>query len=445
MLNPENRRELKALVWLAWPIVGTQLLHLTMQVVDSVLVGHLGVDPLAAIGMASAYYTILLCTCLGFLSALGPLISRANGAGEYERAGHVFRQGWLVGLTLSAFLTIGNLCSPLVFKFMGQPAHLIPMATEYLGILAFAAPATLTFIALRQFTEGTSHTKPSVIISAVGAVLHLVLAYVLVYGKFGFPSLGTKGSAIGTMSAHWLMALALAAYAKWAPEMQKFRPWSGRFTWNRQVVTEIVRIGAPMSGSWLSEVGFFSSSTIAAGIIGTHALASHQIALNAASFMFMVPMGISFAVAIRVGTFAGAHDAIGLRRAAKVGLGLTAAYGTGSALLFLAGAGVIARLYTTDNLLLPISIGLLHIAGLFQVFDGIQAVSLGILRAMKDTRVPFLNTIIAFWIVGAPVGYALTFGLHWGTRGLWIAMVLGLAMASVLHWRRFQKVAHAFG
>lgn len=319
------------------------------------------------------------------------------------------------------------------------------MATEYLGILAFAAPATLTFIALRQFTEGTSHTKPSVIISAVGAVLHLVLAYVLVYGKFGFPSLGTKGSAIGTMSAHWLMALALAAYAKWAPEMQKFRPWSGRFTWNRQVVTEIVRIGAPMSGSWLSEVGFFSSSTIAAGIIGTHALASHQIALNAASFMFMVPMGISFAVAIRVGTFAGAHDAIGLRRAAKVGLGLTAAYGTGSALLFLAGAGVIARLYTTDNLLLPISIGLLHIAGLFQVFDGIQAVSLGILRAMKDTRVPFLNTIIAFWIVGAPVGYALTFGLHWGTRGLWIAMVLGLAMASVLHWRRFQKVAHAFG
>ncbi len=441
MLGIENKKELKALTLLAWPIVGTQLLHLTMQVVDSVLVGHLGVDPLAAIGMASAYYSILLCTCLGFLSALGPLISRAAGAGHYLQAGRLFKQGWLVALTLSFVLIAGNLFSPVVFRAMGQPAALIPIAAEYLRIISFGAPAALTFIALRQFTEGTSNTKPSIVTAAFGSLIHILLAYALIYGKFGLPALGTKGAAIGTTAAYWGMTLALAAYTKWAPEMKKYSAWSGSYTFDRKVIGEIARIGAPMSGSWLSEVGFFSCSTIAAGLIGTHSLASHQIALNATSFVFMVPIGIGFAVAIRVGSFVGRRDTVGFKRAANVGLMLTVLYESLTAMLFLTCAPFIAKLYTRDPLLVPLAVSLLQIAGLFQLFDGFQAVCLGILRALKDTRVPFLNTIISFWLLGAPLSYLLTFKLKWGTTGLWFAMVLGLASASWLHWRRVQKIS----
>ncbi len=425
---------------LAWPIVGTQLLHLTMQVIDSVLVGHLGVDPLAAIGMASSYYSILLCTTYGMMSAMSPLVSRAVGAGDKTRAGHLFRQGILVALGLSVFFVLGNLAAPYVFHWMGQPAELIPIAAEYLATMSWGVPASLLFLACRHLTEGTSHTRPSILCAGVGAVVHCVLSYSLVYGKFGLPALGTKGAALGTVFAMWTMLTLLAVYLWRAKRMAEYSPWRGSFRPDEKAVREIVWLGAPMAAAWLCEVGFFSGATIAAGILGARSLAAHQIALNAASFVFMVPLGISYAVGIRVGQASGRNYTAGVALAARAGLSLTLATQTLSALAFLLGAPLVASLYTTDLELMPHAILLLQIAGAFQLFDGIQVVSMGILRALKDTRIPFFNTMIAFWALGAPLAYTLTFPLKMGTPGLWFAMILGLAAASVLHWRRFRRV-----
>ncbi len=432
--------EWRQLTSLAWPIVGTQLLHLTMQVIDSVLVGHLGVSSLAAIGMASAYYSILICASFGMLSAMSPFISRAVGAGDRVRAGHLFRQGVWLALALSVLFVAGNLTAPYVFTVMGQPPELIPIAGEYLRTISWGVPASLLFLTCRQFTEATGNTRPSVVSAAVGAIFHAFLAYGLVYGKFGMPALGTKGSAIGTAVASWTMASMLGLYLWKGRAMRNFAPWRGSFRPDVKILKELTWLGAPMAGAWLCEVSFFSAATIAAGLLGTRSLAAHQIALNAASFVFMVPLGISYAVGIRVGHSAGRHDPYGLQRAAKAGLGLTITYELMSATAFLFGAPVIASLYTADAELIPPAILLLRIAGGFQLFDGIQVVSMGILRALKDTRVPFFNTVIAFWALGAPLAFVLTFPLKMGTAGLWFAMMLGLASASLLHWRRFRRV-----
>jgi len=232
------------------------------------------------------------------------------------------------------------------------------------------------------------------------------------------------------------MFLSMLAYAHWNPRYREFHLESASSSRGHSVA-EILHVGLPLGGSLLAEVAFFCGATLVMGTISVHAQASHQIALNAASVTFMVPLGISFAVAIRMGRACGANDHAAARLAGQAGLILALGVQTVAAGCFLLVPHAIARLYTEDATIIPLAVVLVRIAGLFQWFDGIQVVSMGMLRGLLDTRLPFVITVVSYWLVGTPCALLLAFRAGCGPSGLWYGMVAGLGVAALLLQLRF--------
>ncbi|MHB2017697.1 MAG: MATE family efflux transporter [Candidatus Xenobia bacterium] len=414
--------------------MGAQLCSLSMVFVDNLVVARLGARQLATMAMATSLYAILQVASLGLLSPISALISQAVGGGRPQMVGRTLRRGLVLALFLAfCIVAVFSVCGP-VLKVLGQNPELIPEARRFLLYFSLGVPPAIAYMALRQLTEGVSDTRPSALIAAAGAIMNLVLDVGLVFGRFGLPRLGLVGSALATTFANWGMVGIMIAYIVKNPRYRRYE-LSGQGE-DGHSLREILHLGAGISGSLLAEVGFFVAQTFLMGTIGTTALASHQLALNAASFTFMIPLGLSFAVAIRVGSAMGAHDHAGVRRAGMAALVITAVTQSITASCFLFLPQVIARGYTSDPVLVAHAVKLLRIAGLFQWFDGIQVVGMGMLRGRLDTRIPFFLTFGAYWIIGMPAAVLMGFTLHGGPSGLWYGMVVGLGAAAVLlQWR----------
>lgn len=428
--------EVKRILNLAWPVMGAQLLWLSMVFVDNIMVGRLGQDPLASMAMASTLFSFLYVSSMGVLSALSPIISHAFGAGQQDTIATTVRQGIRLSVLLSLVIILVFFQSHAILGFLGQKEHLLGDARSYLIALAWGVPAQVGFICLRQFSEAISDTKASFIIVAIGASLNVPLDYALIFGKWGLPELGVVGAGYATSTLSWVMLISMVVYMGLSRKYQAYGIWKGPFRTDWGTIREIIRIGVPTSGGMVAEMAFFGGTTLMMGTIGSQALASHQIALNAAAFMFMLPLGLSIGVAIRLGQLRGANDVLGVRVASRASLLITLGTQCIPASLFLLYPEPIARLYTSDPELLGLACYLLQIGGIFQIFDGLQVVGIAALRGLKDTRIPFINTLISFWLVGAPFGMWLTFSKGVGPSGLWFGMMGGLALASALHWGR---------
>ena len=413
-----------------------------MVFVDNLVVARLGPEALASMAMATSIVVILQVLCLGMLSPISALVSQAVGAGRPEDVGPTLRRGMFLALAMSAVIVMLFTISDHLLLALGQDPALVPQAKQFLLALSWGIPATLGYVTMRQLTEGVSDTHPSVVVAACAAVLNLGLDVGLVFGMWGFPRLELVGAGIATASASWFMFLCMLAYVRWNPRYREY--CLGSTAPDRgHSLAEIIRVGLPLGGSLLAEIVFFCGATLVMGVIGMHAQASHQIALNAASVTFMVPLGISFAVAIRVSRARGARDTQGIRLAGQAGLILALGAQTLAAACFLLIPGSIAHLYTSNPALTPLAVSLLRIGGLFQWFDGIQVVGMGMLRGLLDTRLPFVLTVISYWLVGTPCALYLAFGLKWGPVGLWFGMVAGLGAAAILLQLRFWKLVPA--
>lgn len=428
---------------LALPLMGAQLLQLSMVFVDSVMVGHLGAEPLAAMAIASTFYTILYLSALGVLSAVGPLVGQAHGGGEGEGVGVIFKQGAIIAVAFGVAGGLSCVVSEPVLRLLGQREELVVIAGRYLDVAGLALLPQLVFVCLRQLTEGTSDTRPSFWAAALGAAVNAIADYALVFGKWGCPALGVVGAALATVLVSWVMALSLGAYVWLGPRQRTRRAFARPWRYDGRIAAELFRVGIPASGAIVGEVAYFGATTFLMGTLGSHELAAHQIALNAASFTFMIPLGLSFAVAIRVSQARGRKDALAVKRAGRSGLALTAAIQCVAATAFLVFPEMITRLYTPDATLQSSATTLLRIAGVFQCFDGLQCVGLGALRGLKETRAPFLTALVSYWLIGLPVGGLLTFALDRGPVGLWHGMVVALGVAAFLHLRRFERTASA--
>ena len=429
--------ELKAIFSLAWPVMGAQFLQLSMVFVDNVMVGHLGAEPLAALALASSLFSMLFVMGIGVLTAMSPMVAQAFGGNAYEKIGLITRQGLIIGLGLAiSFSGILFLSDP-IFRFLGQDPKLFPVAKEYLRVVGLAFPAFYCYIAIRQTTEGTSFTKASFIVALIGSLVNIVADYCLVFGKFGFPRLEVRGAAFATTAVSWAMLGSMLVYLKITGFSKKFCLWGGSFRPHRETISEALRLGIPLGGMWLFEVGFFISATLLMGTIGTMELAAHQIALNAASFTFMIPLGLSIALGIRVGQFVGKDDWQGVRRAGAAGFVACVVIQLILAMIFLLFARQIASIYTNEKELIEFGASFLMIAGAFQLFDGIQVVGSGSLRGLKDTKIPLGINIFSYWMIGLPVIWLLTFRIGVKPYGIWWGILAGLFVASVLHHTRF--------
>jgi MATE family multidrug resistance protein len=432
-LSPQARtfrEELAATVRLAAPVVFVQLGSMLMGVVDTIMLGHLSAEALAAGALGHSTNITLLMFGLGTLAALDPLISQAYGAREPEAVGAHLQRGMLLALALS--LPMGLLLwdiAPLL-RAVGQPEAVIGDAAAYARGIVWGVPAYFLFMVVRQTLQAMSMVRPAGWAIVVGNILNALLDWVLIFGHLGFPVLGVAGSAYATSTARWLMLawLVFASRRQLAPYWRGFTAEAVRLS----SYLRLLRIGVPIGLHQSIEILLFASAGLLMGRMGVAQLAGHQITLNLASLSFMVPLGISGAATTRVGNAIGRQDMPGARRAASACLILGGAVMVLFALLFGVFPETLARIYTQDPATIAMAMILLPVAAMFQVFDGLQVVSVGVLRGAADTAVPAVLAFLGFWAVGLPSGWFLGFRLGFGAPGIWWGLTLGLAAVAGL-------------
>lgn len=432
-----RRREVHELLRLAAPVTTVQVGMMLMGVVDTIMVGHVSSVDLAAVALGNLYFFTAVVFGLGTLLALDPVVSQAVGAADEEGVGRGLQRGILLAGVLSVGACLALVPAPRVLALLDQPPEVVPVAAGYAhaalpGVLPF-----YLFVVLRQTLQAMGRVAPIVWTVVLANVANVGFNWVLVYGNLGMPALGAVGAGWASSLSRGFMAVGVLASAApiLLPYLRKVRPGAFRL----RPLGRMLAIGAPIGVQFSLEFGAFAAVGILMGWLGTTAMAGHQVAINLASLTFMVAVGVAQATTVLVGRAVGRNDAPGARRAAGGGLLLGVAVMTATALLFLIVPGPLARVYTSEAGVLAVAVLLIPVAGVFQIFDGIQVVATAILRGVGDTRAPMVIHVLGFWTVGLPVALWVGFVRDVGAVGLWWGLVAGLASVATLLLLRVRR------
>lgn len=432
-------------LWLAGPLAAAQLAQAGTSFTDTLMMGWLGSQSLAAGALGSTTFLILAMICTGVVSAVSPLVAEAHGSGRLERAGQIAVQGlWLAGLITLPLIVLLWQTYPL-FLWLGQEETNARWAAAYIQAIAWGLFPALGFAVLKDFIAALSQPQPVTIAMVGGLLLNAAGNYVLMFGKFGLPTLGLVGTGWASAITYWLMFLFLVGYLflqkkgdvgilfRQAPHFEGATFW------------KIVRTGWPIGMIFAAEGGLFAVTTFLMGQLGTNTLAAHQIALQTASITFMVTVGIAYATTIRVGQLFGQGKLQRAKLAGYVGIGLGSLFMLGMGLLFWTLPTTIVALYldvqNPDNrAVVTTAKSLLGVAAVFQLVDGVQATAAAALRGLQDTRVPMVIGICAYWGFGLTSGYWLGMRLGFGGVGLWWGLAIGLVAAAAILTLRFERL-----
>jgi multidrug resistance protein, MATE family len=413
---------------LAVPVVIVQVGMMAMGVVDTIMVGHISAQALAAVALGNLYFFSLAVFTMGTLMVLDPIVAQAVGARDRPAIARGVQRGVLMAglLTLPATLLL-TVAAPL-FTLARQPAEVVPLAAAY---ALRSVPGTfpfLLFVVFRQSLQAMGRTVPIVAAIVVANLANVALNWVLIFGHLGFPAMGVVGSAWATSVSRALLVVVLwlAARRELAPLVFPFR----REVWQPTPLGRMLRLGLPIGAQHLLEFGAFALVALMMGWLGTRQMAGHQIAINLAALTFMVPLGVGDAASVLVGRAVGRGDPGGTRGAARAALASGAVFMATTAALFLLLPEPLARLYSRDVEVIAIAAALIPIAGVFQVFDGLQVVAAGVLRGVGDTRGPMLINLLGYWVLGLPLSVYLGFVAGRGPVGLWWGLVLGLGVVA---------------
>jgi MATE family multidrug resistance protein len=441
--HPSLGKELRGIIRLGIPVIITQLLSMSLGVTDVIMSGRLSAEALAAVAVGNAILMPLYLFNLGLLMAVNPIVAQLYGADQQHRIGNKLRQGiWMALIAAVPAFFILREAQALMGFFDVVPA-VVPIAERYLDAIALGIPFCFVFLTLRFFNEALDDVIATSVITLLAMFVNIGGNYVLMYGKFGFPELGAVGIGYTTAIVYFVLMLGMI----WRVSATKGKSLD-LFQWCKPQwddLREIFAIGAPNGTSLAMETSMFAAIALMVGSLGTTEMAGHQIAINIASVVFMVPLGLSIALTIRVGQAAGARNLQRIVWTGKSGLGLSLAIMTVSAGCMLLVPHFWVGLYTEDSAVIELAVGLLFYAALFQLSDGLQVVFTGCLRGLKDTRIPMFSNMFSYWGVGLPTAYLL--GIHgdWGVGGFWIGLLCGLTTAAVLHVSRFVLLVKRMG
>ncbi len=432
------RDELAATLRLAAPLALAQLAQIGMGVTDTVLLGALGRDALAAGGLGAGMFFTVTAVLQGLVFGVSILVSHARGAEQVDKIAPLLRAGFVLATltALPALLVFANI-EP-VFLAIGEPEKLASDAGAYIAVLAFAAPAALWMAVQRSYLAAMNHTRLVLGVAFGALLLNGLLNYGLIHGVWGLPEMGYMGSCTATLITTWIaMAATAVGMRKMAPLPRDAKPidWS--------VVRELLHLGLPIAFTLGVEILLFLAAALMMGTLGPTALAAHHVTITVASLTFMVPLGVAQAVNVRVGFHLGAGDPRAARLAGGAALTLGVSFMALTAMAMFAGPRQIALLFNLDPMrgedaeVIALIVQLMTIAAVFQVFDGAQTIAAGALRGMKDTRVPAVLAGFSYWGVGFPVAWALGFPFAFGPTGIWWGLAVGLAVAAVVLNTRF--------
>jgi MATE family multidrug resistance protein len=438
MWRTENwREEAPALLRLAGPLIVNNLSIAGMQFADAVMAGRLGAESLAAVAVGASVWFFGFAMCLGVLMAISPIAARHFGAGNSELIGRYTRQGMYLGigfgliLVVLAYLTVRPFLAA-----VGIDEGFREMTVGYVFAIIPGAPAIFVFLALRFTTEGIGYTRPIMYTSLLSLVCNVFLNYVLMYGHFGAPALGAVGCGLASAITMWIIMLVLVLYVVFNHRYRPLRIFSRIAPLRPTELREIMVLGIPIAITITAEAGLFNAVSILMGTRGAAIAAAHQIAINFAATMFMIPLALSSAITVRVGHALGAGNARAARFSGALGILMCAMFMTVSATFLLVFRDAVVTLYTNDTSVTSIAISLLLMAAIFQVGDGVQIGAAGALRGYKDTRMPMAINIFAYWVLSFPLAYMAAVTFKSPPSYVWGGFVIGLSVAAaLLTWR----------
>ena len=431
---------------LSAPVIMGMLGHTFVGLVDNIMVGQLGSAELAAVSLGNSFFFVAMSLGIGFSTAITPLVAEADSENNFKKGKSAFKHGLFLCIVLSLLLFGMILLAKPLMYLMEQPEEVVLLTMPYLDIIAISLIPLIIFQGFKQFSDGLSLTKHAMYATIVGNLINVGLNYVLIFGKLGFPKMGIVGAGVGTLVSRLAMIAIIWTLLKNDKKASAFVTHIRLFILDSTMMKKIINLGLPSAMQMFFEVAIFTSAIWLSGLLGKNAQAANQIALNLSSMTFMIAMGLSVTAMIRVGNQKGLRNYEELQRIAKSIFLMGIMFASVFALLFLIFHDIFPALYLdlddvnnySDNQeVVSIASKLLLVAALFQISDSAQVIFLGALRGLQDVKIPTVLTFIAYWMIGFPTSYFLGKETAYGSTGIWIGLLVGLASASIFLYLRF--------
>ena len=435
---------IRSLLVLGLPLVGGQLAQVSIQIVDTTMLGWYDVKALAGVVLANTLFFSIFIVGSGFSWAVTPMVAGAVAKGDTVRVRRVTRMGLWVSMGYGVAVLPILLNGGALFRLLGQEPALADVAQRYLDVAAWCIFPALTVMLLRSYLAGLARTQIVMWVTLGASAVNAFGNWVLIFGHLGAPELGARGAAIASLCMYLGSVAALAVYARRAfPGDALFaRIWRPDWAELRQVF----QLGWPIGMATLAETALFSAAAVMIGWIGVVELAAHGIALQNATMSFMLHIGMAQAATVLTGGAYARRDGDGLREIAMAGLTVSGVLAAGAICLLLTMPAALVSVFLDPadpmkGAILAAGVVLVYMAAVFQLADGVQVMLISLLRGLQDTRVPMWLATFSYWGVGAPLGYVLAFPVGLGAVGVWAGLAGGLSCAALLLWRRLWRQA----
>lgn len=439
MILSQYTVEFKRNMTIALPIMAGQVAHLLVALADNIMVGKLGAAQLAAVSLGNTFIFIALAVGMGLSFAITPIVAEADGNKNQEVARAAFHNGFVMCAASGILLVLILFAAEPILYRMDQPIEVVRLAIPYMRIVGFSLIPLMLFQAMKQFSDGLSLTRNAMIATLLANIINVGLNYLLIYGTFGFPRLEVAGAAYGTLISRLLMVVFLYYILKnSAPTKAYFEKFS-KLSWG--YLKSLLNLGLPTALQMLFEVSLFTAAIFLSGVLGTEHQAANQIALNLSALTFMVGVGLSVTATIRVGNHLAPDKKSDLIRIARSIFLMALIIDVLFALLFFFGRQFLPQLYIDDPYVIELASGLLFIAALFQISDGLQVVVLGALRGLQDVWVPSFICFFAYALIGFPISYYTSLHFGYGVNGIWWGLLAGLSVSAIMMYLRFRHLS----
>ena len=435
----------RATLTLGLPIIGTQMAQTGINFIDTIMLGWLGAEALAASVLATTLFFIALVVGFGLANAVMPLAAQASSEGDIRSLRRSVRMGFWVVMIYGALMMPVLWNTETILLAIGQKPELASMAQEYIRVAQWAIFPVLTVSVLRSYLSALERMQIVLWITLVAVGVNAFLNYMFIFGNFGAPRMELAGAAVATVGTNLLSAIALVVYCMRVPELREHDMFGRLWRPDWVAFREVFRLGLPISLTILAEVGLFAAASLMMGWLGVIELASHGIALQISSISFMIPLSFSQVGTVRFARAVGRKDTEAMDKVGKTVLVLGVGFAVLAATIFVLFPIPLISMYLDKanpdaQLIIDYATPLLVVAAAFQLVDTLQAIGSGLLRGMKDTQVPMYIAMFSYWAIGVPAAYVFGFVLEFGGQGIWSGLALGLAVAGILmNWRYFNR------
>lgn len=426
---------------LALPVVITQLGQIFTQVVDNLMVGHYGgtnPEPLAAVSFGGSVFMILFLASIGVALGLTPLIGELYVQGNKHRSSALLQNGIVFYVLIGVVVSLVQIAFVPFMYHLGQPVDVVDMAIPYYKMLAISMPFVMLFFTFKQFLEGVGNTKVELAVTIVSNLANCVFNYMFIFGHMGFNEMGVEGAGLGTLMARILAMLLIVGYFVWRTDYRAYLSDFSKSHFSMRDVRRLLYMGLPISAQMFLESSAFIGTSIMMGWLGKEAISANQITNTMSTSAFMIVLSIGTATTIRTSHCYGRRDIGELAMAVKASYHLVLAWNTFAAIVFISLCNFLPTLFTSNSEVIRISSSLFIFAAMFQLSDGLQNVSVGVLRGIQDVKVIMPIAFIAYWLLNLPIGYLLAFTLGMGPTGMYIGYVVGLSVAAIFMIRRIR-------